>query len=100
MVDFGRVLAGVVAAVCVLLLVRLAVGPRRRARIDRVLADAWSTWRLRLEGLWRWRAHRKARAEAERVTRQVIDRARQAPKVRKEGNVYTPDAFRDPRKPD
>ena len=100
MVDFQQVLAGVVVMVCGVMLVRLVVGERRRHRIDSVVLGAWAVLRLRAESLWRWRARRKARADAARVTRQVIERARQQPKVRREGNVYTPEAFKEPRKPD
>jgi hypothetical protein len=100
MADVERVLAGVIAGVCLVMLGRLLLGERRRARLDRILQD-WA-WRVQrwAKGLWRWRAHRRASTAAAQVAKQAIERARH--RVDKQGNVYTPEAFKDrePRRPD
>lgn len=100
MADVERVLAGVIAGVCLAMLGRLMLGERRRARLDRTLLDLLSSLRLMGQRLWRWRAHRRAATEAAQVARQAIERARH--RVDKQGNVYTPEAFKDrePRRPD
>lgn len=98
MVDFERILAGVVVGICVLLLVRLSIGARRRQRLDRVLLDRWQALRRVAWSVWHWRASRRAATQAADEARRAIERARQR-KVDRQGNVYTPEAFKEPRKP-
>lgn len=86
-----------VAAVCLVLLVRLALGEPRRARLDRACLRAWGTMASRAQALWHWRSRREAAAQARQAAQDAIERARH--RVDKEGNVYTPDAFKRPRKP-
>ncbi|HZE92229.1 MAG TPA: hypothetical protein VE029_11075 [Rhizobacter sp.] len=88
------VLSAVTLALCVLLLLRLALGRRRRQRLDDAAYRAW--WRLRRIGhrMLHWRASRK---EAARAAEAAIRRARDG--VQRDGNVYKPRSFREPRKP-
>jgi hypothetical protein len=76
------VLAVIAVVVCLVLLVRLAIGPERIARA------------------LRWRSARRAAA---REARSVIERARRGAADRPEGNwdgnVYRPKNFRRPKKP-
>jgi hypothetical protein len=94
------VVAALTLAACVLLLVRLALPGRPRARFDaafrgagRALRDAW---RRAVTAPSRRRA-------AEREARQIIERARRAPADDAEGewdgNVFRPKSFKRPRKP-
>jgi hypothetical protein len=87
-------LAGIVLAVCVALLLRLALPERLRWRID-------AAWQRLLQGgrgaarrLWFWRSQRKAAA---REAEEAIRRAQR--KGRLDGNVIRPDTFKGPRKP-
>jgi len=89
-----KLFAGFVAAACLVLLLRLAVGARRRQRLDAVARRAWGTGRRRVLWVWHWRARRSA---ARRAAEEAIARARRD--VQREGNVYRPKSFRDPRKP-
>lgn len=98
MVDIERILAGVVAGICVLLLVRLSIGVHRRQRLDRFCRDRWQALRRVAWSVWHWRASRRAAAQAAEEARRAIERARQR-KVDRQGNVYTPEAFKEPRKP-
>lgn len=90
---FGQILAGIVLVVCVALLLRMALGVRRREALDRRLLATAREMRARWLQLWQWRRlRRQAREEAEAVIR----RAREG---HWDGNVYRSDAFRRPRKP-
>jgi len=89
-----QLLAALVAVACALLLLRLAVGPVRRARIDAALQRRWRT----LRGLWFALRHRRqVRKVAEREAHEAIERARRAGEW--DGNVYRPKSFRRPKKP-
>jgi CYTH domain-containing protein len=87
-----------VAAVCVVLLIRLMLGERRRARFDLAANRVWLTLQRRASRLWHWRRQRQSAEQAKQAAQDVINRVRH--KVDKEGNVYKPDAFhKGPRKP-
>lgn len=86
-----------VAAVCVAMLVRMALGEERRARMDRIFLRAWAGVRWHALRLWTWRSRRQSAAQAKQVADEVINRVRH--RVEKEGNVLTPEAFKGPRKP-
>lgn len=86
-----------VAAVCVVMLIRLALGDTRRARFDRAFLQTWARVRRQSLAIWHWRRKRRSAAEARQVAQEVINRVRH--RVEKEGNVLTPDAFKEPRKP-
>ena len=101
-----QVMAVLVAAVCLALLVRLALGPQRRARLDRWAVRQWqafSAW-----GQRRWQAVRYGRTskrQAQQVVHELMQRSRQAgaapgegaprPRVQRDGNVYMPERFKD-----
>ena len=84
-----RVLAAIALVVCVALLVRLAIGARRRARLD--------AWVLRVARWARAGAiSARHRREAARVADAAIKRARERGEGEWEGNVYKPKSFRKP----
>jgi hypothetical protein len=92
-----KVLAAIVLVACLVALLRLMVGARRRQRVDAAWRETW--WSLRSFG--RGLKHRRSsREEAERVVEEAIRRARMND-VERDGNVYRPGSFRDkePRKP-
>ena len=86
-----------VAAVCVVMLVRMMLGDKRRASFDRAFIKAWASVSRQARFLWHWRARRQSAAQARQVAQDVIQRVRH--RVDKEGNVLTPEAFKEPRKP-
>lgn len=89
------VAAAIGLIVCVGLGVHMMLNARQRTRLDAAARQAAGAARR-----WAWwvKQGRRGRAEAEREAEQAIERARQG--VRRDGNVYRPDAFRDrPRKP-
>ena len=86
-----KLFAGLMLAVCLLLLVRVLIGARRRERFD----AAW----LRFRGIVRrrWRAVAGwplARRRAGRVADEAILRARRRAAGDWEGNVYRPTSFK------
>ncbi|NBD19205.1 hypothetical protein GTZ97_00780 [Aquabacterium fontiphilum] len=97
--GFEQALAVLVAAVCVALLVRLVLGPQRRARLDRAFERLWVRTVQRLRAMRYWRSSRN---QAQQVLHDAMQRARQQPsdagrpRVQREGNVYTPDRFKGP----
>ena len=86
-----HVLAGLGLAVCLLLLLDMAIGARRRALVRAWLRLLWQ----RLRHLPHWQRNRKT---AHTEAAQVIERAKRAV-VEREGNVYRPRSF-DRRPPD
>ncbi len=89
-----QILAGIVVAVCVVMLVRLCLGARLRYRFDAAARRAWFSVRRTALRLRYWRSSRK---NAERVAEEAIRRARGG--VKREGNVYKPKSFKGPKKP-
>ena len=89
-------LAAFALALCVLLLARLALGERRRQRVDAALAGAWRGVRLRLSGLT---GKRGAQRDANRLAQEAIARAKRRAAHDQDGNVVRPEAFKRPRKP-
>lgn len=86
--------AALTLIVCLVLLVRMFLGERSRRRMDRLGGATWAWMRSRASYLWHWRdSRRRAAREAE----EAIQRARR--RIEREGNVYRPDAFQEPRKP-
>jgi len=83
-----RVFAAVVFAVCLVLLLRLVMGARRRAWLDATLRRAWQAMRGAVMSL-------RHRREAARVAEAAIKRARERG-GEWEGNVYKPKSFRKP----
>ena len=86
---FEKLLAGLTIAACLVLLLRLAVGARRRARLDAAVARVWRALHRTGSTTLRWpSARRRAALEA----RDAIERARR--RGAWEGNVYRPGSFR------
>jgi outer membrane murein-binding lipoprotein Lpp len=94
MFSLDKILALIIAIVCVALLVRLLAGARRRQRIDQAASRGWQGLRRRITRLVHWRQHRRS---AEKAAEEAIRRAREG--VERKGNVYTPKSFNKPRKP-
>ncbi len=96
-----KLFAGIVLAVCIVLMLRLVLGARRRARFDAAARRAWGNSQLFLSSAYHWRSHRR---EAERTAEEVIRRAQERSANSDsmdgewEGNVYKPKSFRKPRK--
>ena len=86
-----RTLAGVTLAICALLLLRLLIGARHRARVDALVRRrAHAAWQSTLS-IANWRGRRRA---AQRAAEDAIRRA--ARKGEWDGNVYKPKSFRKP----
>lgn len=84
-------LAALGLAACLVLLARMAIGARRRRRLDEYVQRAARALQLRARTLWR---QRRLRDQAEREADALIDRARSARReVDREGNVYRPRSF-------
>jgi hypothetical protein len=86
--TFERVLAAVALAVCALLLLRLVIGARRRARVDAALRRSVQAVRRMIVSI-------RHRREAVRVADEAIKRASQRD-GEWDGNVYKPKSFRKP----
>lgn len=84
-------LAGLTLAVCVALLVRMAIGARRRRRVDAALREGAVAVRRAWGG-------RRLRRHAAREAEDAIARARRR-EVDVDGNVLRPRHFERPRKP-
>ena len=69
------ILAAIVVALCVLMLLRMALGERRRQRVDAVVLRLGSSLRRFGHAVWHWRARRRDAANAADA---VIRRARRA----------------------
>lgn len=87
--SIERLLAAIALAVCAVLLVRLAIGARRRARLDALLYRVARA----LRGVVMSVRHRR---EAARVADEAIKRARERSEGEWDGNVYKPKSFRKP----
>ncbi len=81
-----------VAAVCIVMLVRLALGEQRRARMDRVFLGYWLSLTQGWQQLRHWRKRRQSAEQARKAAQEVINRVRH--RVEREGNVLTPEAFK------
>ncbi len=92
-----RFLATMLALVCLLFLVRLALGPARQQRLDAVARRSWRGALARLKSLSQWRSRQQQRqrnkTHAEQATRDAIERARRGA-VERDGNVIRPKAFK------
>jgi hypothetical protein len=96
-----QLLAALTLAVCVVLGVRLCLGPARQQRFDRALRKWSRTLRRGALRLWHWRASRRlARTEAEAVIQRARSGRAKGDDGEWTGNVYTPKSFRKPRRPD
>jgi predicted nucleic acid-binding protein len=91
---FERVLAAIVIAICALMLVRLALGARRRLRFDAFFRRLWLRMRHAGYTVHRWREARRNAERARKAADELIKRARDRGEW--DGNVYTPKSFRKP----
>ncbi|MEP7139327.1 MAG: hypothetical protein ABI745_06870 [Caldimonas sp.] len=89
-----KIFAAVMVAVCVLLLLRMLLKPRSRARVDAAVRHGSDRWSRRLHRLVAWPA---AEARARREAKEAIRRARRS-STEREGNVYRPKAFKGKRR--
>ena len=94
--TFELLLAATVLAVCVLLLARLALGARRRRRVDDAVGGVWRGASRRVRGAAR---RRGAQRDANRLAQEAIARAKRRALDEHDGNVVHPEAFKRPRKP-
>jgi hypothetical protein len=95
MIDMmEKLLAALTLLVCLVLLLRLFMGERWRQRSDAFARRTWGRMRGRVLYLWYWRESRRRSAQA---AEEAIRRARV--RMERDGNVYRPDAFQEPRKP-
>lgn len=88
-----KIFAAAMLAVCLVLIVRMAIGPRRRSRFDAALGR----WRARAGSArpGRWLARPTLQSRAERAAAEAIERARRASRqVDRDGNVYRPKSFK------
>jgi hypothetical protein len=83
----ANVSAAIVLVLCLVFMVRLLVGPRRRMALDHWAHEWW----YRLRHIRHWRDSRKS---AERLAEEAIQRARA--EGHWEGNVYKPKSFKRP----
>ena len=89
--------AGVVLAICIVMLLRMVIGARWRHRIDTAALRAWYAVRRRALAAWHWWPSRRKAAHA---ADEAIRRARgDGHDGHWDGNVYRPKTFRRPRKP-
>jgi hypothetical protein len=89
-----KVFAAAMVVVCVVLLVRMLLRPRRRARVDASLKKHAALWRSRVVRAALWPA---AEVRARRETKEAIRRAKRSA-VEREGNVISPKAFKGRRR--
>jgi hypothetical protein len=89
-----KIFAAVMVAVCVLLLLRMLLRPRRRARVDASFRRNGALWQRRLRRFIAWPA---AELRARRETKEAIRRARRSANER-DGNVYRPKVFKGKRR--
>jgi hypothetical protein len=88
-----KVFSATIVFGCLVLLLRVVLGSRRRARFDRAVARWSQRTGARVDALFAWpTAGRRARREAA----DAIRRAREGGEW--DGNVYRPKSFRDRRK--
>ena len=89
-----KIFAAGMVLVCVLLLARMLLRPKRRARVDATLRNGSERWGRRLRRLIAWPA---AELRARRETKEAIRRARRSASER-DGNVVSPKAFKGRRR--
>lgn len=89
-----KTIALLIATACLVMLVRLMLGQRRRHRLDRAVINAWQRSRTWVVKSWRWRLSRK---KAAKEAQAAIERARTRGDW--EGNVFRPKSFQKPDKP-
>ena len=89
-----KIFAAAIVVACVLLLARMLLKPRRRARVDASLRRNGELWQGRLRRFIAWPG---AELRARRATKEAIRRARRSASER-DGNVVSPKAFKGRRR--
>ena len=89
-----KIFAAAMVVVCVLLLLRMLLGPRRRSRVDASLRRNGEAWQRRVVRVIGWPA---AELRARRETKEAIRRARRSA-IERDGNVLSPKAFKGRRR--
>ena len=89
-----KIFAAAMVVACVLLLARMLIKPRRRARVDASLRRNGALWQRRLHVLVAWPG---AALRARRVAKDAIRRARRSA-VERDGNVISPKSFKGKRR--
>jgi hypothetical protein len=88
-----KIFAATIVIACLVLMLRVVLGTRRRARFDTAVARFSKRTGASVDALFAWpTARRRARREAEAAIR----RAREGGEW--DGNVYRPKSFRNRRK--
>ena len=88
-----KTVAGLIAIACIVMLLRLAIGPDRTRRLDAAVQRRWQTAKRRAARMYRRQATKK---EAQKATQGILQRLRQP--VERQGNVISPRAFKRPDK--
>ena len=86
--------AALIVVACLVMLLRLGLGERRRRRFDAAWREVIDTLSGRARAVWHRRSSRQA---ARRLADEALRRARRG--VDRDGNVIRPEAFKPPRKP-
>jgi hypothetical protein len=89
-----KIFAAAIVVACVLLLARMLLKPRRRARVDASVRRNGELWQRRVGRMLAWPA---AALRARRVTKEAIRRARRSA-LERDGNVLSPKAFKGKRR--
>ncbi|HEY2561566.1 MAG TPA: hypothetical protein VGI48_17785 [Caldimonas sp.] len=89
-----KIFAAAIVIGCVLLLARMLLRPRRRARVDASVKKSAAIWQQRVRRAILWPA---AELRARRETREAIRRARRSA-IERDGNVISPKAFKGRRR--
>ena len=92
---FEKIVAAIIVAGCLVMLLRLGLGARRRQRFDSTVARWSRRTGARLDSIFTWNSQRR---RARRVADAAIRRAREGPSTRGggewDGNVYRPKSFK------
>ena len=92
---FEKIFAVIMVAGCLVMLLRLGFGARRRHRFDSEIARWSRRTGARLESIFTWNSQRR---RARRVAEAAIRRARESPSTpgggEWDGNVYRPKSFK------
>ncbi len=90
-----KAFAAIVLLACLFFLLRMCLGPGRRARFDDVVRAWHRPWQQKWREAMRNSAESRAESRAERTARDAIARARRtAAGGEWEGNVYKPKSFK------
>jgi hypothetical protein len=89
-----KIFAAAMVVACVLLLLRMLLGARRRSRVDASLRRNGEAWQRRVRRAVAWPA---AELRARRETKEAIRRARRSA-IERDGNVLSPKSFKGRRR--